>query len=504
MRFLGDELTITTAADWNHAGKAKLFLYNVHYFDDLNAVDAQERLALHSALIERWIVDNPAPLGNGWESYPLSLRIVNWIAHFSRRDTVPQHWLDSLATQALYLSKRIEYHLLGNHLFTNAKALVFAGCFLENNDRLLSTGLAILQRELPEQVLSDGGHFELSPMYHCIAMADLIDLVNLANSYPDKIPSDTRQDWKRTLKLMFRWLDHMQHPDARISLFNDAAFGIAPDRQTLAAYAKTQAIEFDEGTEPIHYAEASGYVAVHSTSLTCMMDVGRIGPDYIPGHAHADSLTFELSLHGQRVVCDSGTSVYGTGAERLRQRGTNAHNTVVVDSENSSEVWSGFRVARRAYPLNVSVKPPLVDSQNTAISKHESDSYTRSIEGLVVSAGHTGYRRLPGQCTHHRQWSFGDGKITINDKVSGNFNEAIALYHLHPDVLAEQNDSGVLLILANKQSARFTAHGGSIRIEPSTWHPEFGVSVPSQRLVVTFTHNELTTTLAWREPMIQQ
>ena len=35
----------------------------------------------------------------------------------------------SLATQVSHLFGSLEYHLLGNHLLENAKALIFAGCF---------------------------------------------------------------------------------------------------------------------------------------------------------------------------------------------------------------------------------------------------------------------------------------------------------------------------------------------------------------------------------------
>ena len=47
---------------------------------------------------------------------------------------------------------------------------------------------------------------------------------------------------------------------------------------------------------------------------------------------------------------DSGTSTYERDSERLRQRGTAAHNTVQLGGVDSSEVWSGFRVGRRARP----------------------------------------------------------------------------------------------------------------------------------------------------------
>ena len=83
--------------------------------------------------------------------------------------------------QVRFLRKRLEIHLLGNHLFANAKALVFAGLYFTGNeaDEWLGKGLAILEREVPEQVLRDGGHFERSPMHHGIILEDLLDLLNV-------------------------------------------------------------------------------------------------------------------------------------------------------------------------------------------------------------------------------------------------------------------------------------------------------------------------------------
>jgi len=477
MRFLGDELVVDSPEAWNKPGKPKLFLYNVHYFDDLNADNCESRTDVHDKLIEQWIAENPAPVGNGWEPYPLSLRIVNWVQYFSRRGHVPQHWLDSLATQATYLSRRLEYHLLGNHLFANAKALIFAGSYLDKHDKLLQVGLDILDKQLPEQVLSDGAHFELSPMYHCIAMADFLDLIALSASYPALIPASTRKGWTATVETMFMWLDRMRHPDGGISLFNDAAMDIAPDYEALANYAKTQGIDTRPAPPGMHHAPQSGYVTLHSEQLACMLDIGRIGPDYIPGHAHADSLSFEISVYGQRLICDSGTSEYGDSDERLRQRGTAAHNTVLIDNENSSEVWSGFRVARRAYPVDVDVR--------------------QGSTGLEVSAGHTGYRRLKGRNIHHRAWSINTAGMTIVDKISGHCSTAQASYHLHPEVLAEINDEGILLTLPAGQRVQFTCEGGHAQLAASTWHPNFGETLHSQKIVVPFDAEQLSSKFNW-------
>ena len=502
MSFLGDELVISQASDWNHDDKAKLFLYNVHYFDDLNASNAGQRKAIHNTLISRWINENPPPAGNGWEPYPLSLRIVNWIQFFSRQQSVPAHWIDSLATQTHYLAKKLEYHLLGNHLFTNAKALVFAGCYLNNADKLLAKGLQIIDRELGEQVLGDGGHFELSPMYHCIAIEDLMDLINLAQCYPQQIPHSMLVYWQQTLQSMFVWLDRMCHPDGQISLFNDSAFDIAPDHEALAHYASTLQITAPVAAKVahkgLHHSQQSGYVSLHRSDISCIMDVGHIGPDYLPGHAHADCLTFELSVHGYRLICNSGTSEYGTGPERLRQRGTDAHNTVLVDQENSSEVWSGFRVARRARPVDVSV--------------------TSGSATVEICASHTGYRRLAGRNLHRRCWSFGTAtstgattdeskdastniltkSLTITDTIAGRFSQAVALFHLHPSVQAATVQDCCMLTLPDNRKVSITIGGGTVDIEPSTWHPRFGESIATHRLVIQFLKNTVVTTFSWQ------
>ena len=211
----------------------------------------------------------------------------------------------ALAVQARFLARRLEWHLLGNHLLANAKALVFAGLFFEGEeaDAWRNTGLSILARELPEQVLVDGGHFELSPMYHSLIEEDLLDLVNLARAYPGMAPSSVTVTWAKALQRMRDWLVAMSHPDGEIAFFNDAAHGMAPSPCELEAYAERLGLPSYPGTkEGVTHLERSGFVRVQQGQLVALFDVGRVGPDYPPGHAHADTLSFELSLSGQKGI----------------------------------------------------------------------------------------------------------------------------------------------------------------------------------------------------------
>src|SRR5262249_16951821 len=130
-RFLNHESRVEAAADWNDPAQEKLWLYNLHYFDDLNADNAAERKGRHEELLQRWIAENPPATGHGWDPYPTSLRIVNWIKWFLVGNRPPAGTLKSLASQATWLRNRLEYHLLGNHLLANSKALIFAGTFFE-------------------------------------------------------------------------------------------------------------------------------------------------------------------------------------------------------------------------------------------------------------------------------------------------------------------------------------------------------------------------------------
>src|SRR5690606_39267896 len=108
-----------------------LWLYNLHYFDDLNALDASARMDWHRSLISRWIAHNPPTEGNGWEPYTVSHRVANWIKWDLATARLDEQATESLALQVRWLSQRLEYHLPGSHLLANAKALIFGGLYFE-------------------------------------------------------------------------------------------------------------------------------------------------------------------------------------------------------------------------------------------------------------------------------------------------------------------------------------------------------------------------------------
>ena len=473
-----NEVRSLTAHGWDDAAVEKLWRYNLHYFDDLNAHDAPARGAWHEALLLRWVRENPPAAGSGWEPYPTSLRIVNWIKWSLGGNALPSECMDSLAVQVRWLAQRLEIHLLGNHFLANAKALIFAGAFFkqEESEVWLAKGLAILRRELPEQILADGGHFERSPMYHEIILEDLLDIENIAKAYG--LGAIIRVEMVAKMR---NWLSAMCHPDGDIAFFNDAAFGIAPIPTELNEYAERlkHPVQSAPSDGLLRLAD-SGYIRVQKGDALLLMDAAPIGPSYLPGHAHADTLSFELSLHGQRVMVNSGTSCYGIGLERQRQRGTAAHNTVVIDAQDSSEVWGGFRVARRAHVQS------LICEEKADVAR--------------IEASHGGYLRLPGRNLHRRSWLLNHRSLVIEDEVNGVFDHAEIRFHLHPKIAVLEASVGkVSLRLPDGKMVQVLIQGGNFLAEKTTWHPYFGVATPNTCLVAVLIDSKVTTIIKWGE-----
>ncbi len=442
---------IARADQWNDPGRDKLWLYNLHYFDCLAAPGAAESKGWRRDLVHRWIAENPAGTGNGWEPYPTSLRIVNWIKWALAEGAPGDAVLHSLAVQARWLAGRLEWHLLGNHLFANAKALVFAGLFFDGDEaeRWLSLGLSILGNELAEQVLDDGGHFELSPMYHAIICEDVLDLINIgAASGLGEALFPALPD---TARAMRRWLAAMIHPDGEIALFNDAAFGIAPSPIEIENYAARLGLPpVPPPANGVTHLAATGYARLQTDRAVLILDVGAIGPSYLPGHAHADTLSFELSVDGRRVVVNGGTSTYA-GPDRASERGTAAHSTVEVAGQDSSEVWASFRVGRRARIASLDI--------------------AGDAGGFEVTASHDGYRHLPGAPAHQRSWRLEERALTVTDRVTGGRYDAIARFHLAPDRPIALDLGGLSARVG--QGVHWTS-SAPMAVAPSRWATQFG------------------------------
>ena len=477
--FLNHPKQLDFPADWNNEDISKLWVYNLHYFEDLLSNNAGKKTNIHLQLLNSWVDQNPVGHCNGWEPYPSSLRIVNILKAWAGGLALSDKLFESLHSQASYLSNDLEKHLLGNHYFVNLKALLFAGVIF-GNFRWVNCAEKGLVSEIPEQILQDGANFELSPMYHSLILVDMLDMYNLSRAYPTQVSSQLASLLEDYIPKMLTFMEAMAHPDGGVSFFNDSVNGIAPTKSKIESYAKKLGFLIS----PLKLSEFkiidnvnSGYICATAAGNKLIFDASPVGPDYIPGHAHADTLSFELSIDTQRVFVNSGTSEYGLSLLRLNQRKTSSHNTVEIDGKDSSQVWSGFRTANRA----------------KIVFKYAELNHDHSI---VLQAAHNGYKSLLGGCIHSRKLTFSKDSFVVSDSIQGAFRYAKSRFHFHPDLIVSLENN-----LLKVKGENFILHsdltGNVASLITSSWHPEFGVEIPNKMLELQFEHPQLNIVFTW-------
>lgn len=459
--FLNRAHDFSPEIEWDCSGFGKLWTYNLNYFDFLH----QENMAREEGL--RLIREYLADLSNrtvGLEPYPTSLRIINWVKFLARHQIRDEQIEQALYCQTLHLMKNLEYHLLGNHLLENGFALLFAAVLFPEGP-FSRKAEEILSAELEEQILSDGGHFELSPMYHQIILDRLLDAINILQS--NRVLFQLLPVLSDKASIMLGWLRQVTFSSGDIPLVNDAAFGIAPTTSQLFAYAERLGVLTTERS-----LGSSGYRKVKKAGYEMLVDVGKIGPDYIPGHAHSDTFNFVLYVQGNPLIVDTGTSTYETCARRLTERCTAAHNTVQLDGLEQSEVWGSFRVARRAKVRGL-----------------------QEVDG-VIRAWHDGYCRIGAR--HDREFEFSEDGIKIHDSItSDKKHDAKARIHFHPDVEVALEGQ---CVVAGPVRIHFT-NGSFVTLGDYSYAPEFNRLVPAKMVEVSFS-GSLTTHITIGQSLI--
>tara|TARA_Y200000002_G_scaffold120137_1_gene98478 strand:- start:2294 stop:3775 length:1482 start_codon:yes stop_codon:yes gene_type:complete len=395
--FLNITHNFSDQIDWNYDGYGKLWAYNLNYFDFLNQKEMSKEIGV--SLINNYI-ENDKVLKDGKEAYPISLRGINWVKFLSE-NKVKDSRIDKILLQNYYtLLKNLEYHLLGNHLLENAFSLLF-GAYYFQDGKLYSKSKKLLTSELEEQILNDGAHFELSPMYHQIILSRLLDSIHLIKLNNDWKKDDLLLFFEAKASLMVSWLKNVTYSNGQIPMVNDTTYDIAPQSNILFSYAK----EIGIADRQIPLSD-SGYRKININSYELLIDVGNVGPDYQPGHAHSDTFNFELTKEGKAIFVDVGISTYEKNLKRQEERSTHSHNTVKIGSNEQSQVWGGFRVANRAKIIH------LIEKNN------------------FIEASHNGY--LSDGYIHKRSFLWDEKSIILNDKLNKpTNNNAKAYFHLH-------------------------------------------------------------------------
>lgn len=407
--------------NWNIEDASHLWNYNLHYLEFLIPLAVQyietgekQYFTKWKELIKSWLEH---PSKDSFEPYTISMRIPNILICMEilrtelRGTELERKLIATIWQQYMYLLHTQELSLLANHYFENLKTIVICSILFKELS-IYHKYYELFLEQIDEQILPDGIHFERSPMYHKIILEDILRVYRVLyfSGYicdADKLMS--------VIHNMTMAMIELERGFDRTPLFNDVGNNISKSKQVL--YKAIQKMYDFEETDKWSL-EHSGYFKLSNQKCEILFDCGDIGPSYMGGHSHCDCLSFELSVCGKVIFANSGTGQY-QGELRSFFRSTAAHNTIMIDRREQSELWGEHRVARRISNVKGAVK-----------------------ENRVIGS----FRSYSGDYFRRQLTWEEDGYLVISDGIipqDKNKHIARQFFHLAPEYTYEHNDKKI-------------------------------------------------------------
>ena len=458
------------------AGPGPAWLEAFHGFGwltDLHMIgnDAARRRA--RMLVADWITHNAACRAPAWRGDVLGRRLAAWFGQYdffcaSADDAFRARVLAAMTQQARHLSRALPRGLAGARLLAAIKGLIYAGLCLPGREAWLERGLRLITRELPRQVLGDGGHIERSPSAQLAVLRDLVDIRAALIAGQREVPAALQGAIDR----MAPTLRFFRHGDGGLALFNDSR----EEESWLVDMVLTRA---NARGKPLASAPHTGFQRLAAGRTLVIADTGApVAVEAPPGteeRAHAGTLAFEMSVGKERLIVNCGAFAGSDPDWRRAGRATAAHSTLVVGDTNSSEILADGSLGHHA--------------GDVVCRRNEADG------NIWVEASHDGYLR-PFGLIHRRRLYLGAGGDDFRGEDSliappaglgvplGAARKAVAgrraraeggrfalRFHLHPRVQASllQDGAAALLRVPRGGGWRLRASGGVMTLEESVY-----------------------------------
>jgi uncharacterized heparinase superfamily protein len=422
--YRGVTVAFDAEPDWRHAPSDSVdwrWDLNRHYWLPTLArawrYSGDDAYADYAArLLRHWMVHNPPDVRSPvWRPFEVATRLNNWVwglfllmdcPTFVREGT--GHLWQGLIAQARYLYRHLERHVVNNHLLIEAKTLAMLGLLfpeVPGAARWLQAGLDTMWIQVRRQFHPDGVHVEQATQYHALCTGELWEMLSLLRRNGHPIPSDVLARFEAAVAFQTA----IVKPDGHIPLFGDSArhdlhrrfdprwalvwlgkdgAPAEPPNEETRWLLGTTSLPAGSGPPPTSRAFLhGGYVVMRDADRYLVLDCGPFGDEAVSSHAHADALSLEVCAFGQTLLTDSGGYSYHAAPEwRNYFRSSRAHNTVVVDDQNQSELIGKRLVHNPARAKLLQwLTTPLAD---WAVAEHD------------------GYTRLSSPVTHRRRILF--------------------------------------------------------------------------------------------------
>ncbi|MET4701443.1 putative heparinase superfamily protein [Constrictibacter sp. MBR-5] len=438
------------------------WMHGFGWLRDLRAVGGDEARRAAREMVATWILEHERWSEVPWRPDVTGARITAWLGNHdffaaSADDFFRGELRQSLARQARHLTRSIRRSPAGVARLNAIHGMLAAGVAFPDGESRLGQALKLLVRELPLQVLADGGHIERSPRVQLEALRRLIEIRTMLRAGRRDVPDAL----DAAIERMAPMLRFFRHGDGGLALFNDSVEeeGWAIDLVLTQADAKGR---------PGVSAPETGFERLVANRTIVIMDAGPPAPAGVDAAAHAGTLAFEMSVGKERLIVNCGVNRLGGTAWRQAQRATAAHSTVTIADTSSAEAFPEGGLGRR--PLDVSVM--------------------RQEEGgnIWVEASHDGWRDTHGVIHRRRLWlsAAGDDFRGADTLIGGAGTPFVVRFHLHPRVTASliQEGAAVMVRLPSGAGWRVRATGGKIGLAESIYLGERGIQKRTEQITV--------------------
>jgi uncharacterized heparinase superfamily protein len=484
LSFAGQTFTLT-GGNWAPLGAAVPWQRTAHGFAwlrHLKSVGTDQARARARALVTSWIAQEAKSDPVAWQVDVLGARVAAWFGNFrylapGANDPLRRNLLDSLSLQARHLFRMAPYAPAGGPGVVALKGLFHALHALPQGNaaaRRHAKARALLGSAIRDQVLADGGHVERSPAVQLAVLADLVEIRAVLAAARSEIPQILHSAIDRLAPIvrLFR------HGDGGLALFNDSN----EEEGTAIDVVLTRS---DAKGKPPNSAPHTGFQRMVAGRTLVLADCGA--PARLDRHAHAGTLSFEMSVGKERLVVNCGASQADPSEWRRAQRASAAHSTLTLDDTNSSEVLDG--AGDRWLGRRVRVVSVQRDEDNGAVWLNISH------DGYEGAFGFTHRRRLfldaEGEDLRGEDLLTGKGR-------DGHVPRFAIRFHLHPRVqVALNQQGGALLRLPSGLGWRFRAAGGTLELGDSIYLGKRGDMRRSQQLVLRGAAEVGETAIKW-------
>lgn len=440
--------------------------------------------------LEGWLQQNPFGVGMNWRSgLELGVRLINWVWALDlirpSKAISPEldgRLLDCVARHIWEIDRKYSRgSSVGNHLIGEAAGVFVAASYFRNlrhATRWRQRSWEILNREILNQTYPDGCPRELSTGYHLFILQFLTIAAVVTRATGGKCPPA----YESRLEKMFEFLAVLREGGGTIAAFGDGDDGyvldLSEDPHSMVEWLAVGATLFGRsdfkahgggrgevveallglagwerftslGDHPRQVISSKAlkhggyYLLQHGRAdapdrISVVFDCGPLGLEPMAGHGHADALSFTLRVFGRDVLVDPGTYDYFSyPAWRRYFRSTRAHNTVVVDGRDQSEMLGSFLWGRKARARCLTWQP--------------------TPTGGIVAGEHDGYAVLPDPVVHRRTLELDgqDRTLVIRDEiVARGQHEIKVFFHWAEHCLVRPAGVGRFLVDAGPGTVR--------------------------------------------------